>query len=243
MQPFPLHRMAEFAALTPAQRARIERWTQRPRLYPKRSVIRHEGDRADDVFLLHAGWIGASIDLPNAKRQLVKVHLPGDMLGSTSMALALAGDTLEALSDAVVSHVPVAEIGELFVGDPRMAASLFLGAQKERVALMHRLAEVGQTSAFERTGALMLDLLLRGRAAGIVRDRVIDCPMTQEQIGDLLGITPIHINRMIRQLNQAGLIEGTSRRLVVVDEAGLRALAPFQPRFAVEPGWLPPAGG
>lgn len=239
MPPYPLHRFSEFATLSPTQRAQLAELTRAPRHYPRRAMLRQEGSTAQHVWLLHSGWVGSSIDLPSAKRQLVKIHLPGDVLGSTSMCLASAGDTLLALSDVVATPVPFAVLGDMFTSDPRMAAAFMLSVQKERVTLMHKLAEVGRTSAYERVAGLMLDLLTRGRAAGVVADTTIECPLTQEQMADLLGLTNVHVNRMLRRLNQDGLVEGTHGRYVVTDEAGLAASVPFHPRFAWEPGWLP----
>lgn len=241
MPPFPLYRFSEFSALTLRQREVLASLTRSPRRYPRRTVLRQEGATASHVWLLHAGWVGSSIDLPSAKRQLVKVHLPGDVLGSTSMCLAAAGDTLAALSDVVASMVPFDTLGQLFADDPRMAASFLLSVQKERVALMHKLAEIGRTSAYERVAGLMLDLLTRGRAAGVVDGNAIDSPLTQEQIADLLGLTNVHVNRMLRKLNDDGLVSGTHGRYVIADEAGLAASVPFHPTFAHEPAWLPEA--
>ena len=83
------------------------------------------------------------------------------------MCLERAGDTLEAISDAVVSAVSYSTLGQILVNDPRLAATFLLSVQKERVSLMHKLAEVGRVSAYERVAAMMLDLLVRCRQANI----------------------------------------------------------------------------
>lgn len=240
MTPFPIHRFGEFSTLSQPQRARIAALSDAPRLFPRRSLIRREGDPATCVWLLHDGWVGAALDLPNAKRQLIKIHLPGDVLGSTSMCLVHAGDTLEALTDVHASPVPFAALGQLYDEDPRLAAAAFtLSVQKERLALMHRLAMIGRTSAYERVAGLLLDLLERGRVAGIVAGNAVACPLTQEQIADVIGLTNVHVNRIVRRLNDDGLIDGTHGRFVVLDEPRLRALVPFQPRFVDNPAWPP----
>ena len=238
--PYPLHRFAEFSVLSDAQRAALTEMTATPKLAPKRTLIRREGDPSTAVWLLHAGWVGAAIDLPNAKRQLIKIHLPSDVLGSTSMCLDQAGETLEALTDVWISKVPYTLLGRLFTDDPRMAAALLLSVQKERLALTHRLGSVGRTPAYERVAALLLDLIDRGRVAGIVEGTTVVCPLTQEQIADVVGLTNVHVNRIVRRLNENGLIAGTHGRFVVLDETRLRALAPFHPRYAHAPAWLPP---
>ena len=236
---FPLHRFAEFSDLTACQCSALESLTSRPQRYEKRAIIRTEDSPTSCVWLLHSGWVGAAVNLPNAKRQLVKVHLPGDVLGSSSMCLERAGDTLEAISDAVVSAVSYSTLGQIFVNDPRLAATFLLSVQKERVSLMHKLAEVGRVSAYERVAGMMLDLLVRCRQANMADSNVIHCPLTQEQIGDMLGLTNVHVNRMLRQMNDTGVIEGMHTQFRIVDEPRLRSLAIFQTRFARSPSWLP----
>ena len=240
MIPYPAHRFDEFSTLTPAQRDMLAALTAAPRLVPKRTLLRCEGDAPTGVWLLHDGWVGAALDLANAKRQLIKIHLPGDVLGTTSMCLDRAGETLEALSDAWVSFVPHAALSRMFVEDPRLAAAFLLSVQKERLALTHRLAAIGRTSAYERVAGLLYDLVQRGRLAGIVVGNIVICPLTQEQIADVVSLTNVHVNRIVRRLNDDGLIEGTHGRFVVLDEARLHALVPFHPRYASNPAWLPP---
>ena len=236
---FPLHRFAEFSDLTAQQRLVLESLTRSPRGYEKRATIRTEGAPTSCVWHLHSGWVGAAINLPNAKRQLAKVHLPGDVLGSTSMCLERAGDTLEAISDAVVSAVPYSTLGQIFVSDPRLAAAFLLSVQKERVSLMHKLAEVGRVSAYERVAGMILDLLVRCRQANIAHKNVIYCPLTQEQIGDMIGLTNAHVNRMLRQLNDEGIIDGMHTRFTIIDEKRLSSLVVFKADFVKLPSWLP----
>ena len=146
---------------------------------------------------------------------------------------------MEAISETVVSAVSYSVLGQIFVDDPRLAAAFLLSVQKERVSLMHKLAEVGRVSAYERVAGMMLDLLVRCRQAGIADNNVIHCPLTQEQIGDMLGLTNVHVNRMLRQLNDEGVLEGMHTQFAIIDEDRLSSLAAFQANFVKSPSWLP----
>lgn len=236
---FPLHRFNEFSDLTERQCLALESLTSRPRRYEKRAIIRTEDSSTSCVWFLHSGWVGAAVNLPNAKRQLVKVHLPGDVLGSSSMCLERAGDTLEAISDCVVSVVPFSVLGQIFVDDPRLAATFLLSVQKERVSLMHKLAEVGRVSAYECVAGLLLDLLVRCRQANMADNNVIYCPLTQEQIGDMLGLSNVHVNRMLRQLNDEKIIDGMHTIFRIINEVRLTSIAVFKARYVRSPFWLP----
>ncbi|HUD93361.1 cyclic nucleotide-binding domain-containing protein [Sphingobium sp.] len=88
-------------------------------------VIRREGDEVSGVFFLMEGWVGSSIMLRNGRRQIVKLHLPGDMLGFPSLALLASGESLEALTDTIVSFIPNTSLGRMFTESPRLAIGLF----------------------------------------------------------------------------------------------------------------------
>jgi len=127
--------------------------------------------------------------LRDGRRQIVKVHLPGDMLGFPSLSLVHAGETLEALTDAVICPIPNAVIGKLLMDNPRLATGLFLSTQKERVALMQKLSWLGATSALERMVAFLLDLYDRAKSSGLAKENRFEVPLTQQQLGELLGLT------------------------------------------------------
>jgi CRP-like cAMP-binding protein len=129
--------------------------------------------------------------------------------------------------------------GGLFASSPRFAAAMFLSAQRERVALMDRLAAVGRTAAIARVAALLLDLDERLRAAGLANGDGFDLPVTQEHIGDHVGLTAVHVNRVFRQMVDAGLIARDRQRIVLLDTARLKGMSARQQRvMARDNGWL-----
>lgn len=221
----PLHRFAEFAPLTDDEVAQVRALGEPPVRLRRRTVIRREGDEPRFAWLLLDGWVGSSILLSAGERQLVKFHLPGDILGSTSVCFTAAVDTLFALTPATVSRVPMARFIELFRSSPRFAARMFLSAQRERVALMDRLASIGRTPAIARVAGMLLDLHDRLRHIGHVAEDGFDVRVTQEEIGDYLGLTAVHVNRVLRQLQNERLIRRRLHRIAIVDPDGLRQRA------------------
>lgn len=205
----------------------------------RHAVLRREGETPRSIYLLLDGWMASSVLLPGGERQITKFHLPGDLLGTPSMCLQRAADTLTALTAASVSRVPLTAFGELFRRSPHFAAAMLLSIQRERVALMDRLAAVGRTPALARVAALLLDLTERlGAVSGEVVDE-IDLPVTQEQIGDHLGLTAVHVNRVFRQLVDTGLIRRHRQRVELLDPARLRAMSARQERAPTQDvSWL-----
>ncbi|MFS2109622.1 Crp/Fnr family transcriptional regulator [Sphingomonas sp. Sphisp140] len=204
--------------------------------------IRRSGDKVQGVFVLLRGWAFSSVELPNGQRQILKVHLPGDILGAPSIVLPRAMETLSAATPVTVAPVPLSAFGVLQAEAPRLMASLFLSSQQERVMLSDRLAAVGRTPAAQRFAALLLQLhdRLAGPATGTVSLHV---PLTQEDFADLLGITSVHVNRILRQLLSAGLIVRRQYDYTF-DPERLREFSGMPRREWIRnPAWLHPAPG
>jgi CRP-like cAMP-binding protein len=202
-------------------------------------VIRSEGTTDRSIYLLVDGWVLSSLLLRNGERQILKLHLPGDMLGSTSMAVERAVDTLTALTPVTVRKVPLDVLGEAVAHSPRLMAFMMLSSQKERIALMDRLATVGRSTAIARLASFLLDLNERLQRVGQARDGRFELRITQEQLGDMLGLTAVHVNRMVREMERRGLIERSGTTLRLADPAGLNGIAPVPARrMAADVDWL-----
>lgn len=237
-----LHRLEEFASLCSNDADLLENWASEQIRYPAGAKIRSEGDPATCVYFLAEGWVGSSKGLADSRRQFMKIHLPGDVLGSPSMSLSAAGETLEAFTEVSLAPVPYRVLGQMIEKSPRFAATFLLSVQKERVALMQEKAILGQASAVERMAWFLIDLHTRLRDAEMGEEDGFDCPLKQEQIADLLGMTPVHASRTLMRLQREGLIERKRGRFTFRDTAGLRSLSPCGvPPFVHEPEWLPRA--
>ena len=242
MPKMSLHRLEEFATLCAGDADLLENWAGEQIRYPAGAKIRKQGDPATCVYFLAEGWVGSSMSLTDGRRQFMKIHLPGDVLGSPSMSLSAAAETLEAFTEVAIAQVPHRVLGQLIDKSPRFAATFLLSVQKERVALMQEKAILGQGSALERMAWFLLDLHARLRVAEMADEDGFDCPLKQEQIADLLGMTSVHASRTLTRLQREGLIDRKRGRMTFTDVPGLRALSPCEvPPFVVEPDWLPKA--
>jgi len=113
--------------------------------------------------------------------------------------------------------------------------------QIERVAATDRIAGLGRTSARARVATLLLDLRNRMRRADMDIDAIFPLRLTQEEIGDATGLTAVHVNRMLRQLEEDGMIARESGRVVIRDEAALARETNYVDRYnKLDLGWLPP---
>ncbi|WP_246352318.1 Crp/Fnr family transcriptional regulator [Sphingomonas xinjiangensis] len=235
-----LHRLEEFAKLCAGDADMLDNWAGEQIRYPAGAKIRKQGEPATCVYFLAKGWVGSSMSLVDGRRQFMKIHLPGDVLGSPSMSLSAAAETLEAFTEIAVAPVPHRVLGQLIERSPRFAATFLLSVQKERVALMQEKAILGQASAMERMAWFLLDLRGRLQAAGMADVDGFDCPLKQGQIADLLGMTSVHASRTLTRLQHEGMIDRKRGSIVFKDEAALQALSPcVVAPFVTEPDWLP----
>jgi CRP-like cAMP-binding protein len=232
--------LGRFCSLTAAEGAVLAGLEGPRRTIRRGTVIRTEHAAMAEMFVLTDGWLACSMVLEDGRRQIIRLHFRGDLLGADMLAFARAPDAVTALTDAEIRPIDPMAFGQLFASHPRLAALFYLSLQAERVVLTNRLTSLGRASAKGRLAALLLWIVERLREADPgVRNHVI-LPLTQEEIGDATGLTAVHVNRTLRVMEEQGLIERSRNQLMIVDPARLAAIANHQPRDQrTLPGWLP----
>ena len=228
--------------LTPAEQAALERLEERERHLKRGAVLLRERDRAAEMFILKSGMMMSSVMLADGSRQILRFHFAGDMLAVASLVYREATETITALSPCTVCPFERGLFSALITDHPRIAALVMVFNQIERAALTDRLAALGRTSAKARVAATLIELRNRKR----VLDREITTRftlgLTQEEIGDATGLTAVHVNRMLRQLEEEGMIARENGHVTFTDERALARAANFVDRYAgLDLGWLPAA--
>jgi CRP-like cAMP-binding protein len=203
---------------------------------PRRKVPRHRdiivaGRRYDQLFVLCGGVVSRYKVLPDGKRQVLNVGLPGDLIGLPSSLFDVAVNSVAALTEVTLAPVSFAKLFSVFSRFPRVATALFWSSACEAAMFGEHLVNLGRRSAYERLAHLVLELLVRLRAVGLGDDCSYNLPLTQELIADVLGLSGPHINRMIRSLRDEGLATIEGQRVTVHDIAGLSSLASFDERY------------
>ncbi|QIG82053.1 Crp/Fnr family transcriptional regulator [Stakelama tenebrarum] len=225
--------------LTGAESAALEKLEGRQRQLRRGAILLREKERGNELFILRKGMMMSYVILDDGSRQILRFMFPGDLLGS-ALIYRDAPETLCALSDAVVAPFERNLLVPIFDEHPRLAALLLVYNNIQRVALTDRLAALGRTSAKARIAALLLELRNRLRRADSSVTNGFALGLTQEEIGDATGLTSVHVNRMLRQLEQEGMIARESGRVTLLDENSLRREANYVNRYeGLDLGWLP----
>ncbi len=224
-------RLSKFARLSDAEAAALARLEENPRSIRKGQMLQRENEQVSDLFVLSEGRVMSFSLLPDGQRQILRIYFPGDFIGTASTAYSRANESLVALTDAVVCPFDKHALRRLIDEQPRVAALMFIVAQAERVALSDRLTSIGRRTAKARVAAFLLDIADRLRMTDDKMVDTFDLRLTQEEIGDAVGLTSVHVNRMIRQLELEGLISRRDGTITLIDEQRLTDIGQYTNRY------------
>jgi CRP-like cAMP-binding protein len=187
--------------------------------------------QADSVHLVAEGVVGRSTVLREGERQVTAIYLAGDVCDLHSLVAPPSASTLEALSSATVLRIAHADLWEVARRFPAVAEALWRQCAVEAAVLETWVVNVGRRDARSRFAHLLCELSLRlenGRSGSRTEFRL---DVTQCQLADALGLTPVHTNRTLQALRQNGLIETTGKIVRINDWPALAQLAGFDAAY------------
>jgi CRP-like cAMP-binding protein len=235
VDPVPVHplveRLRSYLLLTGGEMEFLQSLNEPRRKFPRHREIVVAGHRYDHVFILHAGFVSRYKVLPDGKRQVLNVGLPGDLIGFPACMFETAVNSVSSLTEVEVSAIPFTTLFSLFTRFPRIGAALFWSTACEVAMQGEHLVDLGRRSAYERLAHLLLELLVRLNAVGLAGELSYRLPLTQELMADVLGLSGPHVNRMIRCLREEGLATIEDQRVVIHDLASLSSLAAFEESY------------
>ena len=233
-------RIGEFVALTAAEDDALRRLEERDRALKRGTVLLRENDRMGELFVLKRGMMMSYVLLDDGSRQILCFLLPGDLIAVSALVYARSPETIVALADSMVSPFERSAMARLLVEHPRIAGAIMALDQMERVASTDRLAAVGRTSAKARVASILLEIHNRMQRFDASVNGTFTLGLTQEEIGDATGLTAVHVNRMLRQLEDEALIARENGRVTLRNVAALMRTANYVDRFeGLDLGWLP----
>jgi CRP-like cAMP-binding protein len=217
-----------FLPLTSKERVALAEMQAIPFAVKRGRQLTREGQTGHKAFVLQAGWACSYKDLPNGNRQIISFPIAGDCVGLRSVLLKTADHSFAALTDAVVSQVEGTHIMQCVTEFPRLAAALLWAASRDEAMVVEHLVSIGRRTSIERTAHFFMELAERLNLVGLATEAEFKCPLSQFVLGDALGLTAIHVNRVLRQLREQGLLTLHKGTVNIHDLNGLRKLAGFQ---------------
>ena len=236
-------RLSRHLTLTFSERDALRWLERRERSFRAGDVVVHEGEESDSLYIVASGWLHGSAKLKDGGRQILRFYFVGDITATFSIAWGYSAATLRAVSDTTLYEMPKAAFGRLFSDHPRLGALLFAVAASEQVAMADRLTSVGRTDGFTRIATLLLDIRSRLRVVDGLAGSTFELPLTQQDLGDAVGLTKTHVSRSLKALEETGLVERNARVIRINDVDRLAELVDFHDRHGeVATDWLPPVG-
>lgn len=187
-----------------------------------------EGRPCSAVFLIAEGVAIRYRILRDGQRQIVSVLLPGDFAGVSSCRFETALFSIKTLTPSVVHPIPLPRLATLVDSQPQLAAQLFWWFANDTAVIAERLIAVGRRTAAERLAHFLLELLTRLQRLGLAEDDAFQLPLTQEIIGDALGLSIPYVNRVLHQLQNEGLLLVKNFRFEIRNVEELVTLADFK---------------
>lgn len=190
--------------------------------------IMAEGRSASTVYAIEEGWAYRYKLLSDGRRQIVNLVLPGDLVGLRSSLFRTAELATVALTAVTAARIPGADIEEVYRSQPHLIATLAWTACEEESMLSDRVVSLGRRNALERVAHFLLELHGRLRAVGHAGDDWFPQMLTQELLGDLLGLSVVHVNRTLRKLREDKLLVMENGRVIFRRKDELADLCDFE---------------
>ena len=233
---YPLSRkLAQFVSLSDADRLTIDGLRATDEAVPADVDLISEGDVPRFVFLLKQGMAARYRLLADGGRQILTFLLPGDF-SHIDVTPRRLDHSIGTIAAARVARIPHRRMTELFARHPRLADALRCSALQEESMLRERIVSLGRRDAHGRVAYLLCELLWRYRSVGLSEAGAIPWALTQTELGDALGLTAVHINRVLKHFRQDRLIATEPGLMRVLDAGSL------QTRAGISHSYLQPGG-
>jgi CRP/FNR family transcriptional regulator, anaerobic regulatory protein len=188
-------------------------------------LIYRSNEPVDGVSVLCEGWAFTFLMLFDGRRQILSFLLPGDVVATTALLRDRLSLSIQALTDLRYCRFSKPELRSLMTAEPKIFdhyASICAAEKEETDQLV---TDLGRRTADERIARLVLALMARLGARGMVKDDSFAFPLRQRHIADATGLTPVHVSRVIGSFRNAGLIDITGRSLKVLNLEELRRVS------------------
>jgi CRP-like cAMP-binding protein len=231
LTPHAARKFAAFAGIGAAEFDQLRAIAQFESAVAAGTDIMRAGQPFGPILLVNEGWAVRYRTRSDGRRQIANFILPGDFMCLDATVMGHSDYDISAVT--AVRHVSfrVEDMIGLMERQPILCAAIFWCTAREEAMLLEHLVSLGRRSAYERVAHLLVELWRRLKSLGLADEDGFAMPLTQELIGDCVGLTSIHVNRMMRAMQADGLISCAHRpshHCRILDVSRLEAAAGFE---------------
>ncbi len=222
-----LRRTGAFKPINDLELAFINEMKRDHLVCPPGGEIIAAGQDQAELYTLYAGWAIRCKTLPDGRRQILNILLPGDLIGLQGAMFEAAAYSVEAITEVQLCLLPRRKMWSLFENMPELAFDVtWLGSREESI-VDENLTSTGQRTAAERIAALIIQLYKRLNVLGMVVNGAMPFPLTQQHIADTLGLSLVHTNKSLAKLRKLGMFSQTNGTLLLSNPKALESLAQY----------------
>ena len=226
-----IDKLCGYHQLSDIEIATLSRATSKPRSYDARYDLIREGDEPGPVFVVLDGWAHRYKILPTGTRQVVAFLIPGDCCDLHIGLLAEMDHSIQTVTSAAVATIGRTQMDEILDTHRGIARAMYIAQLVDEGIMRSWITSMGRRTSTERVAHLMCELYLRARNIGLAAESAFEVPMSQTLLADALGMTPVHLNRVLRDLRLAGAMVLARGSLTIVDPNQLVRIAGFDENY------------
>ena len=203
----------------------------KPQNVPARHDLIREGDKPGPIFVILAGWACRYKMLPEGTRQITAFLMPGDCCDMHASVLDQMEHAIAMLTPGRVAMIPSARMEELILSRPALTRAFWWTQLVDEDTLRAWIVSMGRRNSLQRVAHLMCELYVRAHNIGLANGDRFELPLTQVVLGDALGLTAVHVNRVLRKLRVSGVMELAAGSLIIADISKLAYIAGFDDNY------------
>jgi CRP-like cAMP-binding protein len=204
------------------------------------SYLVREGDLPRYCCILLSGFAYRHKVTGDGQRQILAIHMAGDFVDLHNLFLDVSDHNVQALTRSDIAFVPRGAVAELAQSRHNVGRAFWADTLIDASIFREWVVNVGRRDSITRIAHLLCEFALRMEAAGLSQGGAYELPMTQEQLADATGLTPVHVNRVLKQLGQLGMIVRDRRSVSIPDWEKLRHIGDFNARYLHLEAKFPP---
>jgi CRP-like cAMP-binding protein len=201
----------------------------RSRSLAARQAIVREGDRPHDCCLVAEGYTFRAKTTGDGERQILSLHIPGEIPDLQSLHLGVMDHDLVTLTPCTLGFISHSALKQLNIDRPNIAAALWRETLIDAAIFREWIVNVGRRGGVARAAHLLSELRLE--AIGRTRNGTFEFPINQLELGDCLGMSTVHVNRILQELRREGLIRTERGLFHLLDKPALEERGDFHPRY------------
>ncbi|CAN5305669.1 Crp/Fnr family transcriptional regulator [soil metagenome] len=224
--------MEQFTAFSDMEKRRLDELVSDHQVQHKAGEdIIADGEHSASCHVVLSGLACRYKILPDGRRQIMAFLIPGDLCDAEIFVLKVMDHGVGAITPARTALVPGEAMKGLLRETSSLGEALWWGTMTDLGVLRERIIDHGRRSAYTRIAHLFYELLVRHRMVELACDDQFKFPITQTDLADATGLTPVHANRTLKKLRNDGLVEFSNGRVSVLDHVGLKAAAQFNGEY------------